>query len=62
MDTKFTGVRQFTQQAQWNLMMAHDAIIERRIMQAHHANRRQMTGVEYASGLSVNPELTLPKG
>jgi len=65
MDTKFTGVRQFTQQAQWNLMMAHDAIIESRVMQAHHANHRWMTGVDYAPGNLVylsTQNLTLPKG
>ena len=27
-DTKYNGVRQFAQQALWNLMVAHDAIIE----------------------------------
>ena len=26
-DTNYVGVKQFTQQAPWNLMMAHDAII-----------------------------------
>jgi len=64
-DTKFTGVWQFTQQAQWNLMMAHDAIIESHVMQAHHANRRRTTGVEYAPGNLVylsTQNLTLPKG
>ena len=38
MNTKFAGVRQFMQQARWNLMMAHDAIIESRVVQSHHAN------------------------
>ena len=28
-DTKFKGVKQFAQQARWNLMAAHDAVIER---------------------------------
>ena len=37
-NTKFAGVRQFAQQAQWNLMMAHDTIIESRVVQSHHAN------------------------
>ena len=34
-DTQFTGVKQFTQQVLWNLMMAHDAIIKHCVMQAH---------------------------
>ena len=37
-DTQFTGVKRFAEQALWNLTMAHDAIIEHRVMQAHHAN------------------------
>ena len=37
-DTQFTGVKQFTQQVLWNLTMAHDAIIEHPVMQAHHTN------------------------
>jgi len=46
-------------------MMAHDAIIESRVMQVHHANRRWTTGVEYAPGNLVylsTQNLTLPKG
>ena len=39
MDTQFNGVKQFTQQALWNLVMAHDAIIKHHVMQAHHSNR-----------------------
>ena len=38
MDTQFTGVKRFAQQALWNLTMAHDAIIEHRVMQAHDTN------------------------
>ena len=38
MDTQFNGVKQFTQQALWNLVMAHDAITEHHMMQARHAN------------------------
>jgi len=65
MDTKFTGVQQFTQQVQWNLMMAHDAIIESCVVQAHHANNRQTMGAEYAPGNLIylsTQNLTLPKG
>jgi hypothetical protein len=32
-DTKYTGVKQSAQQVLWNLMAAHDAIIENRVMQ-----------------------------
>ena len=35
-DTKFKGVKWFVQQTQWNLMAAHDTIIERHIMQTFH--------------------------
>ena len=38
MDTQFTGVKRFAQQALWNLTMAHDGIIKHCMMQAHHAN------------------------
>ena len=40
-DTKFVGVRQFTEQALWNITAAHDAIIAARVMQTHHANRHR---------------------
>jgi len=64
-DTKFTGVRQFTQQVQWNLMMAHDAIIESHVMQAHHTNHRQTTGCKICTReprLPVNPKLDSTQG
>ena len=35
---KFVGVRQFAEQALWNMTAAHDAIIAARVMQTHHAN------------------------
>jgi len=38
--TKYAGIKQFAQQALWNLTAAHDAIIESRVMQTHHANSR----------------------
>ena len=31
-DTTFKGVKQFSQQAVWNLLDAHDAILEHRIV------------------------------
>ena len=64
-NTKFTGVQQFTQQAQWNLMMAHDAIIKSRVVQSHHANHRRALRVKYLPGDFVylsTRNLTLPKG
>ena len=36
--TKYAGVKQFAQQALWNLTAAHNAIIESHVIQAHHAN------------------------
>ena len=63
MDTKFTGVQQFTQQVQWNLMMAHDAIIEGHVVQAHHTNNRRTTGAESGNLVYLSTQnLTLPKG
>ena len=40
-NSKFVGVRQFTEQALWNIMAAHDAIIAARVMQTHHTNRHR---------------------
>ena len=38
-DTTFKGVKQFAQQAVWNLMDVHDAILEHRIEQTHYSNK-----------------------
>ena len=38
-NTKFVSVRQCMEQALWNVMAAHDAIIAACVMQTHHANR-----------------------
>src|SRR6266481_30144 len=46
-DTKFNGVHQFAQQVLWNLMMAHDAIIESHIMQTHNPNRQRIKDAAY---------------
>ena len=46
-DTTFKGVKQFTQQAVWNLLDAHDAILEHRIEQTHYYNKHQKPGVKY---------------
>src|SRR6266481_3527798 len=64
-DTKFNGVCQFAQQALWNLMTAHDAIIESRIMQMHNANRQRTKGAAYMPSDLVylsTKNLTHPKG
>ena len=46
-DTTFKGVKQFAQQAAWNLLDAHDAILEHRIEQMHYSNKCHKPGVEY---------------
>ena len=46
-DTVFKGVKQFAQQAVWNLLDAHDAILEHRIEQMHYSNKCHKPGVEY---------------
>jgi len=64
-DTQFAGVKQFAQQALWNLTIAHDAIIEHRVMQTHHANRNRTSGEHYSPGDLVylsTKNLALPKG
>ncbi|KIJ38604.1 hypothetical protein M422DRAFT_93283, partial [Sphaerobolus stellatus SS14] len=35
------GIQQFTEQAKWNLIAAHDAIIEKCVKQTHFANRHR---------------------
>ena len=40
-NSKFVSVCQFTEQALWNAMAAHDAIIAAHVMQTHHANCHQ---------------------
>ena len=46
-DTTFKGVKQFAQQAVWNLLDAHDAILEHRIEQTHHSNKCCKPSIEY---------------
>ena len=46
-DTTFKGVKQFTQQAVWNLLDVHDAILEHRIEQMHYFNKCGKPGIEY---------------
>ena len=46
-NTTFKGVKQFTQQAVWNLMDAHNAILEHRIGQTHYSNKHCQPGIKY---------------
>ena len=40
-DTTFKGVKQFTLQAKWDLLAAHDTIIANRVQQMFHANKKR---------------------
>ena len=63
-DTMFKGVKQFAQQAVWNLMDAHNAILEHRIEQTHYSNKRRQSGIKYQINDLVyllTKNLTLPK-
>ena len=63
-DTPFKGVKQFAQQAVWNLMDAHDAILEHRIEQMHYSNKGCQPGIKYQINNLVyllTKNLTLPK-
>ena len=46
-NTTFKGVKQFAQQAVWNLMDAHDTILEHRIGQMHYSNKRCQPSIKY---------------
>ena len=63
-DTTFKGVIQFAQQAVWNLLDAHNAILEHRIEQMHYSNKCCKPSVKYQIDdllyLSTK-NLTLPK-
>ena len=64
---KYAGVKQFAQQVLYNLMVAHDTIIESHVVQTHHANSQRHQGEEYPPGrLSMvslsTKNLALPKG
>ena len=39
-DTHFRGVQQFAEQARSNLLAAHDTILENRVLQTFHADRK----------------------
>ena len=46
-NTMFKGVKQFAQQAVWNLLDVHDAILEHRIEQMHYSNKCHKPGIKY---------------
>ena len=46
-DTTFKGVKQFAQQAVWNLLDVHNAILEHRIEQMHYSNKHHKPGTKY---------------
>jgi Integrase zinc binding domain len=52
-DTKFTGVRQFVQQARTNLLAAHDVIVENRVSQTFHVNKKCQASPGYWRGDKV---------
>ena len=64
-DTPLKGVKQFTLQAKWDLMVAHDMIIANWVQQTFHPNKKCHTSDLYHVGdhmyLSTQ-NLTLPKG
>ena len=63
-DTTFKGVKQFAQQAVWNLLDVHDAILEHRIEQTHYSNKCRKPGIKYQINDLVylsTKNLTLPK-
>ena len=65
MNTMYKGVKQFAQQASWNLIDAHDTILEHRVMQMHYSNKHRRPSVIYHENnmeyLSTK-NLALPKG
>ena len=40
-NTMFKGVKQIAQQALWDLINIHDAILEHRVMQMHYSNKHR---------------------
>ena len=46
-NTTFKGVKQFAQQAVWNLMDVYDATLEHRIGQTHYSNKHHQPGIKY---------------
>jgi hypothetical protein len=64
-ETTFKVVSQFTQQAQWSLMAAHDSILEHCLDQTFHANWKHRESEIYVVDDRVylsTQNLSLPKG
>ena len=64
-NTTFKGVKQFTQQALWNLIDAHNMILEHRVMQRYYSYKHRRPSVKYHENDLVylsTKNLTLPKG
>ena len=63
-DTSFKGVKQFAQQAVWNFLDVHDAILEHRIGQMQYSNKCYKPNIEYQINDLVylsTKNLALPK-
>ena len=63
-DTTFKSVKQFAQQAVWDLLDAHNAILEHRIEQTHYSNKSCRPSIEYQTNDLVylsTKNLALPK-
>src|SRR5215469_11885406 len=61
----YRGVRSFARQAKWNLMAAHDAIIEQRVKQTHRANQSRRPDPPYKAGELVylsTKNISIPTG
>ena len=64
-DTHFRGVKQFAEQARSNLLAAHDVILENRISQSFHTNKKRRVDPDYKRDDFVylsTKNLALPKG
>lgn len=64
-ESPYRGVTHFAERARANLERAHDAIIESRVNQTYHANKKRRATPEYAKGQLVylsTKNLNLPKG
>ena len=64
-NTLFRGVKQLTQQRLWNLLDAHNVILEHRVEQTYYSNKHQNPNVQYQLNDLVylsTKNLTLPKG
>ena len=64
-NASFRGIKQFAQQALWNLIDAHNAILEHRVAQNHYSNKHWKPSVQYQPNDLVylsKKNLTLPNG